>query len=369
MFELTNAQRKCFGLLPVESHWIRIEPKPSPYDRHVTVAYLDGRTVRKYIASGEDHYCEYELCEQLSDDLRYLLPKTQKGKPVLLSAATLEKRTGLGMCLSYLRHKAGKPYIDLFCHDTQRCYYCNIHEPATEGEHHSFQQWVENWCAETTAADLEDIACFAGDPRQHVTFQEGDVFRFKLNRRLYGYGRILLDYALMRKKKVPFWDILAGKPLACSVYHIITDRDNVTLEELKALPSLPASHMMDNKLFYGEYQIIGNIPITEHEDYPIMYGSSINVRYQAAHLQCGRLFRTIPDTNALFEDFHMGGIGFNLDVNISVLQECIRQNSNGPYWEKQVKNLFNNDLRNPQYREELERACKQFDIDPSLLIK
>lgn len=36
MFELTNEQRKCFGLRPVEDHWVRLEPKPSPYFPHIT---------------------------------------------------------------------------------------------------------------------------------------------------------------------------------------------------------------------------------------------------------------------------------------------------------------------------------------------
>ena len=31
MFELTNDQRKCFGLDAVQPHWQRIEAKASPY--------------------------------------------------------------------------------------------------------------------------------------------------------------------------------------------------------------------------------------------------------------------------------------------------------------------------------------------------
>lgn len=80
MFELTNEQRKCFGLLPVDSNWTRIEPKPSPYDQHTTISYLDGTVLRKVILTGYNSYSEYEICEQLSDDLQYLLPKTKKRK-------------------------------------------------------------------------------------------------------------------------------------------------------------------------------------------------------------------------------------------------------------------------------------------------
>lgn len=368
MFELTNEQRKCFGLLPVDSNWIRIEPKPSPYDQHITISYLDGTVLRKFIETGDNKYTEYEICEQLSDDLKYLLPKTPKGKPVLLSAAALEKRTGFGMCLSYLRHNSGYSYISLYNHTSQKCYYSNDYEPIRSYGRYDFKQWVENWCNETTQADLIDVSHFVILPRQHVKFREGDVFRFKINRRLYGYGRILLDYALMRKKKEPFWDILMGKPLACSVYHIVTERKNVSIEELEHLNSLPSVHMMDNRLFYGDFEIIGNIPIGQSEDYPIMYGGSIDARYRAVLLQCGKLYRRDDNGTALFQEFTNQGIGFGLNFNLSVLQECINDGSNAPYWAQDNRKV-NRDLRNPKLRTELEQICKQFDLEPSQLIK
>ena len=368
MYELTNEQRKCFGLLPVEAHWVRIEPKPSPYDQHITVAYLDGTVLRKYIASGEDQYCEYELCEQLSDDLRYLLPKTQKGKPVLLSATTLEKRAGIGMCLSYMRHNTGFIYIDLYSHTSQKCYYSNRYEAVSTADRGYFPQWVETWCRETTEADRKDIAAFAALPRQHVRFREGDVFRFKINRRMYGYGRILLDYAQMRKKKEPFWDILMGKPLACSVYHIATERWDVSVEELCQLQSLPSVHMMDNRLYYGDFEIIGNIPIGESEDYPILYGNSIDARYHAVLLQCGKLYIRDDQGNALYSNFCNHGIGFDLNFKLPVLQACIAAGSNDPYWAQNVY-WVNKDLRNPKFRTELAQVAKQFGLEVSQLLK
>lgn len=272
------------------------------------------------------------------------------------------------MCLSYVRHSNGCSYIDIFNHTSQKSYYSSDYEPIRSYGKYDFQQWVENWRDETTGDDLTDIAQFATQPRQHVKFREGDVFRFKINRRLYGYGRILLDYALMRRKNEPFWDILAGKPLVCSVYHIVTDRDDVSVMELGCLHSLPSVHIMDNHLYYGTYEIIGNIPIDESEDYPIMYGNSIDARYRAVLLQCGKLYQRDDNSTALFHDFTNQGIGFGLNFKLSVLQECIKDGSNAPYWAQDDRKV-NRDLRNPKFRNELERVCKQFDVVPSQLIK
>lgn len=364
MFELTNEQRKCFGLLPVEDGWTRITPKSSPYDAHTTVAYLDGTVLRKIIKSGAYLYQEYEIREQLSDDLLYLLPKTPRGKPVLLSAATLSKRTGFGMGLSYnCIQPSGYAYIDLYSHTSQNCYYTNIYEPMYTQGIEDFEEWVEQWCAETTPADIADVEAFSAQPRRHQKFREGDVFRFKINRRLYGYGRLILDYARMRKKKESFWDILMGKPLACSVYHIVTEDPCISVEQLEALPSLPSVHMMDNKLYYGEFEIIGHIPIGEREDYPIMYGGSISALYRGVLLQWGRVHRRIDNGPTLFHDFTNQRIGFGLDFNLSVLRQCIAENSNAPHWGQDHRKV-RRDLRNPAFRDKLRQVCAQFDLPP-----
>lgn len=367
MFELTNEQRKCFGLSMVDSSWTPITLKPSPYHAHTTLAYLDGTTLRKFIRTGKDVYMEYEICEEVSPDLRYLLPKTPKGKPALLSAAVLEKRTGIGPCLSFL-YSRGSSYVDLYSHTSQKCYYSSQYDPVDLPGIDAFREWVETWCRESTPEDLEEVTAFAAQPRQHVKYKEGDVFRFKINRRLYGYGRLIQNYDLLRKQKVPFWDILFGKPMVCSVYHIATERKDVSLAELQQLQSLPSVHMMDNRLYYGDFEIIGNIPVGASEDYPIMYGKSTDIRSRAVHLQCGKLFLTDPEGTALFSGFTNQHIGFGLNFRLKVLLQCIEAGSNDPHW-AQNNWATDRDLRNPKFRPQLEQVCTQFGLSIDTLLK
>ena len=120
MYELTNEQRACFGLSPVEPYWIPMVLKPSPYHRHTTVAYREGLTLRKIVYSGPDRYVETALNDQLSEDLRYLLPRTDRGKPVLLTAASAEKRGGMGMCLRWLLSPSN---LSLWHEESQHVWY------------------------------------------------------------------------------------------------------------------------------------------------------------------------------------------------------------------------------------------------------
>ena len=347
MFELTNEQRKCFALAIVNPNWERIQIKSSPYDTFKTYVYCENNIIRKCVLTSEIEYCEYELCEVISDDGKYLLPKTQKGKPVLLSSTNLLKRTSLGMCLNY-NHR----HITLYNSSTECSYYSTSYVDTDIATIKEFEEWVNNWCSETNENDIVDIENFAKQSRRNIKFKEGDVFRFKIDRRLYGYGRVILDFDKMRKRKEPFWDILMSKPLVCSAYHIATERNDVTIDELKKLKALPSTIIADNCLFYGEYEIIGNIPLSENEDYPIMYGRSIDIRKESICFQYGKTFKEIENGVLLYGGFTNNGVSFTLNIQKNVLLECIQANSNIPYWENYFEYAVNRDLRNPKYNKE-----------------
>lgn len=373
MFELTNAQRLCFGLLPVEAAWVRLEPPNRYPERSTIAAYLDGNVVRKMVEVSDraDYitYYEKDVCVQLSDDLRYILPKGPKGKPAKLTAAALSNRPATGMYIFYHQHTEEDAWITLANTGSEQLYYSSHYDPVPIRNMADFQQWAEKWRADTTPEDMEELTRFIHRPRQHVKYREGDVFRFKLNRRLYGYGHILLNYDLMRKRKEPFWDAMMAKPLACSIYHIATERADVTVDELKKLPSLPSVHVWDNEFYYGGYEIIGHIPIQEKEDYPILYGNSFDVRCCAELLQCGKLYRCNEGQTALFRDFVNGHPGSMLHFGkLDMLLKCIEEKSNAPYWAQKNKNT-QCDLRNPKFRTELEQVCKRFDLTPAQLLK
>ena len=146
-----------------------------------------------------------------------------------------------------------------------------------------------------------------------------------------------------------------SKPLVCSVYHIATPRMDVSVDELKILPSLPSAIIADNSLFYGEYEIIGNLPIADGEDYPVMYGNSIRFDETAVCYQCGKVYRKIENSTALFTGFKYNGVSFILNFTLDVLRRCIKEGSNKPYWENYYNHWVEQDLRNPKNAEKLKR--------------
>lgn len=121
--------------------------------------------------------------------------------------------------------------------------------------------------------------------------------------------------------------------------------------------------IMDNIFYYGECSIIGNLPITETEqDYLIHYGETIGVLEKGVRYQCGKTFIALDNEKALDNNFLNHGIGWNLNVKLSILKKCIEANSNQPYWDMYYPGVVDRDLRNPKFSEELKQIKLQIGI-------
>lgn len=358
--ELTNDQRPCFGITPVDESWERIQLPRSHYDNYDTVIYLDGDHVRYIVRHGELEHLEHALDETLTPDRKFIVPK-RSAKPIKLTAATITKRSPVGMCLQYRRHhKSEHGYVDL--HTANLGYYRSWVAGDMIGKMKDFQRWCTQWCEQTTKADLADIAAFTERKTKAVKLHEGDVFRFRWTRGKWGYGRILLDYRLMRKQKIPFYDCLMGPPLAIKVFKIVTDAPNLPMEAVLAQKAMPSQNIMDNALHFGEFEIIGHAPVPEDRDArcPIMYG--IGPRFDhILRFQQGRIYRELPYGKALGSaDFKNNAIGWSLAVSTVEVDECIRHGMD-IYWAKRT-NPYRDDLRNPAHAELLQAVHKQMNI-------
>ncbi len=364
MFELTNEQRKCFALPPVLDSWRRIEVKAGPHDNYVTYAFLDGRKIMKVIQVSEkpgcELYTEYSVDQMLSEDGTKILPKTAKGKPQIFSAPTLVSKTHIDMSVIF-----SSGYIDIYNYNSAQSYYISTYNSDPPKNLNDFSKWAEDWCAATGDTELADIRAFSERQKTRQKYREGDFFRFKINRRLFGYGRILVDYESMRKKGVPFWDIFMGKPICAAVYHIATEQPDVTPDQLVHLKMLPSQMVMDNIFYYGECEIIGNLPIAADEDnYTIHYGKSIDARNtNFVYYQCGKTFAALENAETLHKGFRNNQIGVRLQVQLPILQKCIQDNSNTPYWEMLSTWKADGDLRNPAFQKELNEIKIQMGIN------
>lgn len=369
-FELSNHERKYLGLAPVEDHWELVRLGEM-------YLYFDGDIIRKKISFADNQYREDELAETTAENRTILLPKTAKGKPKKLNFTATQSFSPFGVY--FLFSPAG--YISIANYTTQTTYYYdNLGDNKTLPD---LKEWLDKWVSETTPADLEEIAAFSKAERKHCKYKEGDFFAFKIGRREWGFGRILMDVSKCRKapgfgnKKHYGLVHLMGKPLIVKVYHYISDTPDVNLDELRIKPAQPSQAIMDNHFYYGEKPIIGNRPVEpEEEDMIISYGRSINYSDpDTVYLQYGMIYKetTISQFNRYLKEeggdggygmdnpYSNSGVSFGLDI--PKLRECIAAGSNDPYWGANSYSA-NGDLRNPANEAIKAEIFRFFGLDP-----
>ena len=366
IFELTNEQRKYLGLIPVEEHWELVK-----FDNGIYY-YFEDDTIKKEIKVSKNYYHESELNVKTSENRTMILPKTKRGKIKKFNYTATQSFSPFG---TYFTFSADGVIIANYT--SQRTYYS---ETFTEKEKISLddlKKWLDKWMKETTEEDLEEIEEFKNAKRKHCKFNEGDFFAFKLSRREWCFGRILMDVSKLRKdenfEKNKNYGLahLMGKPLIIKVYHKISDNKNIDLKELSKCLALPSQPIMDNIFYYGEAVILGNLPLKpEENDMFISVSESISgIDKNIAYLQYGLIYREIPlsDYEKVIKDLKIGaqtlrreGIGFVIDTY--KLKECIEAKSNSPFWEKYKKHNVP-DLKNPDHIELKRKIFKAFGLD------
>ena len=366
IFELTNEQRKYLGLIPVEEHWELVK-----FDNGIYY-YFEDDTIKKEIKVSKNYYHEAELNEKTAENRTMILPKTKRGKIKKFNYTATQSFSPFGTYFTF-----STDGVIIANYTSQRTYYSEIFSEKEKISIDDLKKWLDKWMKETTEEDLEEIEEFKNAKRKHCKFNEGDFFAFKLSRREWCFGRILMDVSKLRKdenfEKNKNYGLahLMGKPLIIKVYHKISDNKNIDLKELSKCLALPSQAIMDNIFYYGEAIILGNLPLKpEENDMFISVSESISgIDKNIAYLQYGLIYREIPlsDYEKLIKELKIGaqtlrreGIGFVIDTY--KLKECIEAKSNSLFWEKYKKRNVP-DLKNPDYIELKRKIFKAFGLD------
>ena len=365
-FELTNEERKYLGLIPVEEHWELLK-----FDNNVYY-YFEDDIIKKEITVSKNYYHEAELNEKTAENRTMILPKTVRGKIKKFNYTATQSFSPFGNYFTF-----STDGVIIANYTTQRTYYSERFSKKNISLD-NLKNWLDKWIKECTEEDLKEIEEFKNAKRKHCKFKEGDFFAFKIGRREWAFGRILLDVAKLRKdenfEKNKNYGLahLMGKPLIIKVYHKISDNKNVDLKELSECLALPSQAIMDNIFYYGEAIILGNLPLEDHEYDDMLISVSESISYidkGIAYLQYGLIYKEIPLSDYLklikelkvdAQTFRREGIGFVIDTDN--LKECIKAKSNSPYWERESKYKIL-DLKNPAHIELKRKIFKAFGLD------
>ncbi|QYA26909.1 hypothetical protein G3I01_15860 [Gramella sp. MT6] len=384
-FELNNDQRKYLGLELVSKDWEKVILKGDSY-RPDSILYFDKNIIRKQIISSDIKYSETQYFEE-TNDKKLLLPKTNRGKPKKLTSATLETKTPIGVYFSFDPNG-----ITIGNHSTQNTFYSTRFEEIKFKNIEDLKVWLEEWIANSSNEDLKQIQDFSNKKRKRVKLENGDFFRFKVDRRNYGFGRLIYDLRTLRKdqkfksnKNYGIMNLMA-QPLVIKVYHTISSTKEVDIDKIKKSEAFPSQYIMDNSLFYGDFEVLENQELEKSEyDFPISYSKSIHFdNFDKVYLQYGMIYKETSikkfnkyltreksesnkeEGNNLLNiyPFRMESIGYDLNISKEILENSIRLNSNDPYWESNHYNI-ESDLRNPKNKKPKKEIFEHFGLDPT----
>lgn len=351
---ISNEQRKYFGLEEINPDWKELKVESENFNGFEVLIYVDNTTVKKCIVYSPSKYKEIQMNIELTKDLDAIIVTDSDKK--ISSLDSIINKTGSGVTLSF-----DAPNITIYNENTKKVFYKNFYEQKENlNTIIDFKFWAEKWCEESTEQDLADISSFASKSAPlNIEFNEGDIFKVKLSRRIYGYGRVLLSYSKMKENNENYWDCLLGTPVIANLYHILTEDDKVSANSLNGLKTFPSQIITEENLVCGDYEIIGNIAIDpENEDYPIMYGKTVTDK--ETHLQHGKKHLTTKEA-PIFNNFRYNGISNNLGINLEVMKQCVAENSNEKYYSNGPF-FVKGDLRNPVNAEKLDAVLSQFGL-------
>ncbi len=370
-FELSNNERKYFGIERIDPTWIRVDLDENSY-----VFFDNDDRIRKLITY-EKGYSETQYLIE-TNKREYILPKSSKGKPKKLTLSSLlngPKPNSIGI------HWILNSYVYIINYDTNQTlissYYTSENLPLNE-----LREWIENYIKNCDLEFLKIVEDFKTCKRQRIKYKVGDIFSFRIDQSTYGFGQILININEVRKEFKTYNNAslasVFGASVLVRIFCTLHNHLNINISNLSRMDTLPSFFLMDNRIFYGEYIIIGNLKLQESDfDYPISIGDSNNYLDKNAYLNYGFIMKTkdrqscpieyfeIPGYKSLSSPYRNNGNHSVIPFKKYEIENCIKYGVNW-YWENKNYPSVKYDLRNPKLAEIKQNIFNLFDLNPDL---
>lgn len=253
-YELTNNQRKYFGLSLVADNWDKVKLSDA-----VTI-YYQGDKIVKVLHYGLGYF-EYDTSIE-TKHRQTLVPRTAKGKEQKLTISKILKTKGSGIQFSGSFQGGG-----IHVYDNRRNLFFNksFSEDGDIKNYSDIEKWVTDYIGKTPANYFEWLNKELSQKRLRVKIKEGDIVAFKIAHGQYGFARILFDVFTQRQKGEMvqpnlYW--FHPKSLIVAPYAYYADTEHIDIDDLVNKKTLPTLCIFDLDVYRGEMPIVGHKPLS-----------------------------------------------------------------------------------------------------------
>jgi len=279
-YELTNDQRRYFGLTLVSNNWDR------QWLSDTVAGYFNKDKLIKVLNYGWG-YLEYDtdICTR---DREILPPKTSRGKEQNLTVARILKIKGCGVQFSGSFQGGG-----IHVYDNKRNLFF-IKSYSEEGEIKAYgdiDNWISKYISKVPPNYFDWLDEQLSQKRLKVKVKDGDIVAFRISQSEYGFARILLDVFSEKKKG----DIISPelfsfhpRSLIVAPYAFYADTINVNIDHLIRRNTLPTLCIFDLDVYRGEMPIVGHRPLNEMDrqiPFPNNKATSFTIPYTKTDIE------------------------------------------------------------------------------------
>lgn len=279
-YELTNNQRKYFGLSLVADSWDKVRLSDL-----VTVYYHGDKIVK--VLHYNFGYFEYDTDIE-TKHRQVLVPKTTKGKEQKLTIAKILKIKSSGIQF-FGSFQGGGIHV----YDNRRNLFF-IKSFSEDGDIKNFEdieKWVISYISKAPTDYFDWLNKELSQKRVRVKIKEGDIVAFKITHGQYGFARILFDVFAQRQKG----DIVSSnlywfhpRSLIVAPYAYYADTLQIDINKLVNKKTLPTLCIFDLDVYRGEMPIVGYKPLSLKDKlipFPDKPETSITIPYTKTDIE------------------------------------------------------------------------------------
>jgi len=268
-FELTNEQRKYFGLNPVKETWERVQWLDTSY------IFFDGNTIRKIVHYAPIHpkypagylECDYDLP---TENREYIPPKTDRGKLKKVTSSNI-----LAFKPVNVSFRCDFGSVSVEC-QANSIMIAKTFDKVRLTTYEELEIWVKDFILSVPENHFEQLEIIkqAPKPKKNKSCKQGDIFFYQSEKNKFYFGQILLD---LRKVlicgKFPKEKYLSqigqfgmfGNPLIVRGFEFCSDNPQPNLDKLLQSNSSGGFYSNDYMIYNNICPVIGNCNVEEKD--------------------------------------------------------------------------------------------------------
>lgn len=279
-YELTNNQRRYFGLLSVAGSWDRVQLS------NTTTVYYQGDKIVK-VLDYTFGYGEYDT-DMETKNRQILLPKTARGKEQKLTIAKIIKVKGSGIQFSGSFQGGG---IHVYDNRRNVFFIKGFAEERNIKNYKDIDSWITNYINKVLPDYFDWLDKELSQKRLRIKIKEGDIVAFKVAHGQYGFARVLLEvFSEIQKGDIvrPELHWVHPRSLIVAPYAYYADTLQINIDKLVNKKTLPSLCIFDLDVYRGEMPIVGHKPLSitdKHISFPDRAVTSITIPYTKTDIE------------------------------------------------------------------------------------